>query len=244
MTRIAAPALVVMMAIATLVGVGAWNRSGEPSLTITLTERELQMPWSIGPAPGEDPGLQLRLVVEYRHEPLDARNWLPEARLREIGFPLDVPVGAPQAADKYDNVPPRLAWVVFEHDGAAWRDLDRRRALLASEAWRRGQLQSRLVPVDGGPDFESLRARYPSGHLILRAIVALTYLAPSNGGPLVHGVVREVLPHRLSVPARLRPVFEGVRARQGGEPLEPRYDVEIAVGRLRIPYVRAARLRE
>ena len=231
-----------MIAVTTLLAVAGWNRSGAPRLTITLTERELRMPWTTGSAPGDDAGLHLALVFQNRGDPLDARNWLPESRLREIGFTFNVPVGAPQAADAYDNVPPRLAWVAFEYEGTAWRAIERRRTLRASqETAQAPELLSRLVPVDAAADFDVLRVRYPSGHLILRAVVGLTYVAPGRGGPLVHGVLRQVVPNTIAVPARLRSVFDGLPAAPQGTEPAPRYEAEIAIGRLGLPYLRSAR---
>jgi hypothetical protein len=193
-------------------------------------------------APGDEPGVRLRIAFEHRVDPLDARNWLPDSRLQEIGFPLHVPAGAPNAADAYDNVPPRVAWVAFEYDGAAYREIERRRLLAAQESERRiPALRSRLVPVDAAADFDVLRARYPGGHLIMRSTIALRYEPPERQGPLVHGTLREPVPATVSVPRSLRDVFEGLPNRTGTAELEPRYEVELAVGRLGLPYVRSAR---
>jgi hypothetical protein len=241
MTRVAVPALIVMVAVATLVAAGTWNQSGEPKLIITLTERELPMR-SVSPAtPGDDPGLQLAIAYEVRPDPIDARNWLPESRLREIGFGLNVPAGAPEAADVYDKLPPRLAWAALEYDGPAWRDIERRLALRLAQDERHGlQVRSRLVPVDAAPDFDTLRARYPSGHLLVHALIGVIYVPPSNGGPLLYGVLRDIAPQTIAVPQRLRGVFDNVRAREGTE-FGPRYEAEIAVGRLGLLYLRSAR---
>lgn len=240
MTRIAVPALLVVVTVVALVGAAGWNRSGEPELVIGLTERELPLARP-GAAPGDDPGARLRIAYEYRHDPLDARNWLPEARLREIGFPFHVPVASPQAPETYDRVPPRVAWVVFEYDGPQWRDIARRRAV-ADTALPPPVGSSRLVPVDAGLDFESLRARYPSGHLIVRGIVGLAYVPPARGGPMLHGVLREVVPPVVAVPYALRAVVEGLAPTAGSGTVEPRYEAELAIGSLGLPYLRSLRL--
>ena len=241
MTRIAAPAMTIVIVVIAFSGLVGWNRSGQPRLVATLTERELPQSWN---APGLDDksGRQLRIEIEYRHDPLDSRNWLPELRLRAIGFHFNVPMGAPEAADTYAKTPTRLAWVVFELDGPAWRDIERRRALQpeAQPAQQR-QLQSRLVPVDAGPDFETLLARYPTGHLILRAVVGLTYLMPEHGGPLVYGAIRKIVPGEIAVPSHLRAVLDALPARVEAGPPLPRYEAELAMGRLGIPYLRGVR---
>jgi hypothetical protein len=244
MTRVAVPALVIMLAVAGFVAAAGWNMSGEPRLVITLTERELQLPVRVVP-PGDDPGLQLRLTYEGRYDPLDSRNWLPESRLREIGFALHIPVGAPQAGHTYDHVPARMAWVVFEHDGPQWREIERRRQLRESASGppRFPHMQSRLVPVDAGADFDALRARYPS-HLIMRGIIGLTYVRPENGGPLLHGVLREIVPQQVAVPQAMKGLFEALASPREGAVTEPRYDAELAIGELGLPYLRSVRLRQ
>lgn len=240
MKRIALPALIVVLVVATYVGVAGWNRSAPPQLVITVTERELELSAGAAAAPGDDPGLRLSLRYEGRHDPLDARNWLPEARLREIGFPFQVPVTAPRAFETYARVPPRTAWVVFEYDGPQWMEIARRRALQDEQGRRQPEMTSRLVPVDAGPDFEALRRRYPTGHLMLPGVIGLAYVGAADGGPMVYGTLRQIVPHTLAVPRRLRSVLDDLAGREQ-EVTAPRYEVDVAVGRLGLPYVRAVR---
>ena len=240
MTRIAIPAAIVMIAVAAFVGAAQWNQSGDPVVTITLTERELELPYR-NAAEADDPGLRLRLRYEARYDPLDSRNWLPESRLREIGFSFHVPVGSPAALHTYDHVPARLVWVVFEYAGPEWREIERRRALRAPEPEAPGAprraMQSRLVPVDAGVDLEALRRRYPAGHLIMRGTIGVAYIGPDSGGPLLHGVLREVVPPTVAVPHHLKPLFEGLHPPITAGATEPRYEVDLAIGRMGLPYV-------
>jgi hypothetical protein len=242
MTRIAVPALIIMLAVALFVGAAAWNQSGDPRLVITLTERELPLVPSRGGS-DDDPGVRLRIAAATRHEPLDARNWLPESRLREIGFPFNVPVGSPRAVDAYDHVPARIAWVVFEYEGPAWRDIERRSRLRDEQHVPVALMASRLVPIDAGADFDVLRTRYPSGHLIIRAEIGLAFLPSQHGGPLLYGTLRRLVPHAVAVPYRLRPVLESLTL-PTGVATEPRYEAELAIGSLGHPYVRSLRLRQ
>ena len=231
-----------MFAVVAYVGAASWNRSAEPSLTITLTERELPLRQIEGASAGDDPGLQLGIVYEGRYDPLDARNWLPESRLREIGFALDIPAGEPRAADAYDKVPPRIAWVALEYDGPAWREMERRRALSAEQYPRHGRYShSRLVPVDAAADFETLQRRYGNSHLVVRALIGVVYLPPANGGPVIYGALRDIVPNTIAVPARFRSVFDGLPPHAATAEFTPRYEAEIAVGRLGLLYLRAVR---
>ena len=241
MKRVILPALLVMVTVAVFVGAAGWNRSREPQLTLVLTERELPLAGT-NAAPGDHPGARLQIAYEYRHDPLDARNWLPESRLREIGFTFNVPVGSPQAIDTYDRVPPRIAWVVFEFDGPQWHDIARRRAM-AEPRMPGPTMPSRLVPVDVGLDLDVLRARYPSGHVILRGVIGLAYVSAANGGPLLYGVLREVLPPAIAVPYAFRSRLEGLAPLERSGGAEPRYEAELAVGALGLPYIRSLRAR-
>jgi hypothetical protein len=241
MTRITAPALVVLIVVAGLLGLSGWNRSGEPRLVVTVTERELTRQW--GPQrPDEDPRRRLTIQTAPRYDPLDSLNWLPESRLRAIGFPFSVTAGAPEAADTYAKTPTRLAWVAFELDGPAWRDMERRRALRADlqPEWER-RLPSRLVPVDAGPELDELLARYPSGHLILQAVIGVNFLPPDRGGPLVYGTLQQIVPSHLTVPSHLRPALGALAPETAAAQASPRYEADVAIGRLGVPYLRSLR---
>lgn len=243
MIRVAIPALIAMLAVAGFVGAGSWNASGEPELVITLTERELEMPYRSRPE-DEDPGVLLRISYDARSDPLESRNWLSEQRLREIGFALDLPAGSPDAVAAYDHVPARLAWVAFEYDGPQAREIERRRALSASPLPTRERMWSRLVPVDAAASFDVLRERYPSGHLIMRAVIGLWYRTADSGGPIVHGHLRDVVPPQVAVPHRYRNLFEGMTSAIQDRATDPRYEIDLAIGRLGSPYVRGVRRRQ
>ena len=82
MTRIAIPAAIVLIVVASIVGLTGWNRSAEPRQVIELTERELSLPFGSEDGLRDGAPLKLNLQIEYRGDALDARNWLSEERLR------------------------------------------------------------------------------------------------------------------------------------------------------------------
>ncbi len=244
MTRIAVPAVVTLLVVVGLVSIAGWNTSREPLLQITLTERELRL-WRAVPQDGQDdPGMQLSVDYAERNNRLDSRNWLTEDRLRAIGFAFDVMPGAPEAEHTYARALPRIAWVAFEYDGEAWRDIERQRQMTQTateppQDFRHGTMPqpSRLVPVDAAPDPATLIARYPRNHLVLRASIQLVYVPPGRDGPLVYGVIRHVIPSRVSVPRDLRQPLIGLPS--SGR--TPRYEADLAIGALGLPYVTAVR---
>ncbi|MGE3189585.1 MAG: DUF4824 family protein, partial [Vicinamibacterales bacterium] len=199
MIRVALPAALVVAIVAGYAGVAAYNRGGAPVSVITLTEREMALPWGSVEAPGDEPNLRLRLVVdEHGEDVLDWMNWLTPERLTELGFDLSTPIGSPDAPRVYGRALPRPAWVVLEYDGPAWEARALRPAAIAAGVRSAG---SRLVPVDAGLDVDALTARYRDGrHLVVGAGVGLDFVPVGRGGPLVHGVLRSRAPARLTVP--------------------------------------------
>lgn len=248
MTRIALPALTTLIAVASLVGLAGWNKSSEAQSPLTLTEREMPLSTQLVSLDDAE-GLNLPIVFQWRANPLDTRNWLPESKLRALGFPLDVPAGDPTALEVYSDLPPRLAWVVLEYDGPAWKETEQRRAVQRQEPWRERWADSHLVPVDAGLDIHVLRNQYPTGHLIVRGVIAINFLGPSSGGPLLYGMLREIVPSALTVPREHLPTLVGLAPHlvppphEGERRLElvPRYQVEVGVGRLGIPFIKGIR---
>jgi hypothetical protein len=234
MKRIAIPGMTTLLIVVALIGLNGWNRSGEALQRITLTERELPIAWG---GPDDERGMRLRVEHQGRFEPLDARNWLSDERLRELGFVFDIMPGAPEAGETYRRLLPKIAWVAFEYNGAAWREIERQHALYAPmpSPYARHNSPSRLVPVDASPDFNTLVSRYPAGHLVLRASIQIGYLEPSNKGPLVYGYIRRIIPHDVSVPRHLADRVARFRVRD--ENVAPRYEVDVALGRLGTPYI-------
>jgi hypothetical protein len=72
-------------------------------------------------------------------------------------------------------------------------------------------------------------------------VIGLAYVSASNGGPMLHGVLREVVPSVIAVPYAFRGVVEGLAPTAGSGAVEPRYKAELAIGSLGLPYVRALR---
>ncbi len=234
MRRIVVPGAAALLTVVAFVTLSGWNRSAPPRGQITLSERELRLWNSPSPDSGDDTGVQLHIEIQRRDDPLEARNWLTEARLRSLGFALDVAPGAPEAERTYTRMLPTIAWVALELNGPAWREIERRLALQPDALQRHGSVPeaSRLVPVDASLDADTLLARYPAGHLVLRASIELAFVPPANKGPLVYGRIRQLIPSQVSVSRGWR---DQLLRHAAAAPV--RYDVELALGRLGIPYV-------
>lgn len=235
--------LIVLANAAVLAGV-AWNRRGKPEAVVTLTERELQLPWDAG-SDEDDTGLILRLEWNPRGAAGEATPAaLPATTLRELGFRLSPLPGRPE--------PPRTAWVVLEMEGEAWkRWLAKRQREEDEQRQKAGQSDcppvsdfeqmevrgSRLILVDAGLDREALRRRHPDRR---RSVVVPGVVAPD-------GVVSELGLESIQVPLHLRPVLDEVvkaeevrRQRIAGaedRPRPPRYRANVAFGRRGEPWL-------
>ncbi len=247
MIRLAAAAVVLLASVLGLVGVAAWNRAGTEQL-ITLTERELALPWTWESGRDEGGGLRLRFEWQRRNDPDDARSWLTGDALGSLGLNTGVLPGTPGAADFYRRTLPRVAWVVFELDGPAWRVIEQR-ALVAARPESPSfvpVVASRLVPIDAGLDVEALRRRHPGPSIVvMRAVVDLVFTDRAGQGPIVWGLVARLVTDEVSVPPGLR---DRLRGMSPGQPVEgdpssagPRYEVDLAIGRLGVPWIRDVR---
>ncbi len=193
-------ALLAITNIIVLLGVNA-NRSGELTSKMTLTERELRLPYSSN---SENSGVALRMV--YRVLDNDTNNtyayynspaWLNSEKLKALGFDTDKYVNA-----KYPKKAiPKEVLLVLENDGEAYkRSLKRvnevflehqeqfhanpkgnrikeRYETAKKDLQRESLTASRLFVVDTGLDYAALRRQYSdkSRFLIVKGTVQLIH---------------------------------------------------------------------
>jgi Domain of unknown function (DUF4824) len=196
--------LLVLTNAVVLAGV-AYNRSAEPDVEITLTEREVPVSFGGFRRSDEDTGFALRLRWQSpnrrwrsdRHESGPA--WFDQAKLEALGYDCSIPLSDPDAALYYDRQLPREVYVVLEYEGKAWtawlkeweRDLVFTAAEVASGKDSQKDLEkhreiyerlpktaARLVAIDVGNDAGQLRQRYSEPHrfIIARAQVGLMFV--------------------------------------------------------------------
>lgn len=255
MSQLLVAALTFLLSVGSLLGVAAWNRA--ESHTVVVTERELPVVITRSSARGAPEAVALQFRVQQRSAPDEARLWLPDATLRQLGFSLGVPAGAPEAGQFYLRSLPRQSWVAFEMDGDAFVPIARQLSLGGSAAVRSGASEglapSRLVPVDAGRSRDLLQARWRDRPvLLLPAVIAMRYEQHPTRGPSVWAQMTGLSQATLQVPQRVRQAMaragwlgslagvpsEGT-ADQGMRP--PRYDVVLGVGRLGAVWVEDVR---
>lgn len=206
-----------------------YNRSGVPHSSLSLTQRELHLPYGNWLRHEENSSRSLELI--WRHGGDDGLlDWLSDEKLQAMGFTL------PDRDDdgwlpRFRRQRTRSVWLVLELDGPAYRRQLQaaRQALVEAEARlelrpddeelrrqhkeRQEQLEqeerhaSRLFLVDAGADAAALRQAYPDRQ---RYVVLAGHLKPYyQGGPpgqrLGANVSLDI--RRVSVPHALREVF-------------------------------------
>lgn len=132
-------ALILVTNAVALTGV-AFNRSGSPQAVLTLSERELKLPWAGWQEKDEDSSLALTLSwavdgsfsgdVDHPYSRYDrTASWLDAKRLRELGFSL-APPGEEWSWNRHSRMQPREMFLLLELEGDSHR-----RFLAATDAW-------------------------------------------------------------------------------------------------------------
>ena len=154
-TLLAGGALIVLANAVALIGV-YFNRSGEPEARLTLSQRELTMPWG-WVRTKENSGLALAL--NWRVNDTNAGEyydggygyhggtpqWLDEARMKALGFDVESVAEDGAWRRRFERQLPREALLVLELDGPArLQALERARTNAARhEAARRANADSK-----------------------------------------------------------------------------------------------------
>ncbi len=138
-TLIAGAALILLVNAVALTGVYI-NRSGEPEARMTLSQRELGMPWDWSAA-GDNSGLVLGLnwrvndghavenfYADYGYHG-GTPEWLDEPRMKALGFDTAPVAEGSEARRRFERTLPREVLLVLELAGPAWHQaLQRARA--------------------------------------------------------------------------------------------------------------------
>lgn len=180
--------LLVITNIAVLSGV-AYNRSGDPDARITLSERELKLPYRFY---RENSGLALRLVWrvlgsnedEISYSNWSSPAWLDAEKLQELGFDTDLLLSTEKGFNRQKESISKEVFIVLEKSGDSYKEslaraqraLEKQEKALelnkndknlkskVEDAQKRLQRErieeSRLFAIDAGVDKENLRARY------------------------------------------------------------------------------------
>ena len=262
-------ALIVAVNALALGGV-AWNRSGAPDSMLTLTQRELRLPYRWG-MEQERSGLSLRLEWRVPVSPDDREYelrqgafggtpaWLDADKLRALGFDLrsddrgrlssrEVVLVLELAGPAYTAALERAAQQVERVEKRAERESpDDKQGAQALQAARENLQRerdtfSRLFAIDAGLDAAALRARYPdrSRYLIVGGRIR-PHVTPGDNGVVASGWIESLPVGSISVPERLRGGLDGAEHMTGRDDGR-RFEADIVWGRRLEPWVTALRV--
>lgn len=197
----------VLLVNAVVLGGVAYNRSGEPDVVMTMTERELPLASEYGFQ--ENSGVSLRInsshAFYWGHKANDYEEfaWLDSKKLESLGFSFSEPVNSEEKEDDYDRRMPRQTFAVLEFDGPSWvawnKRLEEELVFLEQEdkegkkttqeiktarenTKRELSTGSRLFIIDAGNDPALLRNQYAdrSHYIIIPATVRVFYYGRYN----------------------------------------------------------------
>ena len=127
-TLLAGIGLILLTNAVVLAGV-AYNRSGTPESSITLTERELGLPF-YSRMRKENSGISVRITMRNKGSALSPyysyrreANWLTKEKLAELGFDVSKPIDDTQDWRDFKRQKEREIILVLEYDGEAYQAL-------------------------------------------------------------------------------------------------------------------------
>jgi len=261
---------IIALANGVAIGNAVYNRSGEPTSTLVVSDRETRtsMRWSFDEH--DNSGLTIELV--WCTAPRESSGgcgdrrpaWATSAKLVELGFHVDVDPRRSDALEHYNRIAPRPVFLAMELGGEGYEqhvEQLRERARLDSVALAehpdsaalireardvqrsRDQFErsSRLYIIDAARDASELRAKYSDRSKY--AIVRGTIRPRVDyQSKILRGEIADVQGLTLNVPHALRPLFDRQRPRgRYGIDTLPSMAITVAWGRRFEPYIVSAK---
>ncbi|MDM7996134.1 MAG: DUF4824 family protein [Acidobacteriota bacterium] len=224
-------AILLLIAVNAFVLAGvAYNRSGEPLATITLTEREIPLASYGRYSDRENTGLSLRLdsttdwfMPDGFYNPAnflrsDEIAWFNQAKLESIGFDCSLPLNAPNAELHYGKMLPRKTYVVLEYAGPAWE------AWLSAAKKRMADAEMRFQSGDAAQaQLDTAREDFD------RQLRTRSRLFIVDAGNDPDGLRKQYSPkdRYLILPARVRLRYHGAY-KESGKEIPPRLEGQIS----------------
>lgn len=231
--------ILIVTNIVVLSGVAS-NRAGTPETRITITERELQLPYRVLE---ENSGLTLRLVWRALGQDKDYNNynnwrspvWFSTEKLEELGFNTDNYLGSKNDTSFYKQPIPKEVFIVLENNGEPYREAVKRAEIAlekekdlfklnsgdkrlrdnferAEKRLKRERITaSRLFAIDAGLDPQKLREKY---HDRTRFIITKGLVKPgynyNKKRKEVFGYITKLSVANIHVPLKHRKIFDAI----------------------------------
>jgi len=263
---IAGVSLIIVTNAIVLAGV-SYNRSGEPESTITLTERELSLPYRyLGK--DENSGIHLRLTHRSRdngyfsrdYQPAESLDWFNKEKLAELGFDVSQPFSSDEDKRYYQRLSEKEVILVLEYNGMAYQGVLEAAQkhvddLLAEQTQNNGNKlnraennlsrektsASRLFVIDTGLDRNVLREKYAdrTKYLLMKGLVKARIANNRSSGPRLVGYIKSLSNKTVHVPLQHHDVLEAAVA-EGARRKQnepPRFEATITIGQRLEPWV-------
>jgi len=252
-------AILVITNIFVFIGID-FNRSAKPTSSITLTERELQLPYSSN---NENSGISLhvryRIFSESSKNQLPYHthpNWLNYESLKELGFDVDEHLNA-----KYKkSTLAKEVFAVLEYDGQTYQkslaykteELTKAEVLYdenkddkrlkdryegAKEELKREKLyNSRLFAIDTSLDYDELRKKYDDfdKYIIVKALVTMVDRDYYGDKTKIKGYLKGLSITQVHISLPYKKELETLKSEWN---IEPRYSVKLNYGQRFEPWV-------
>lgn len=231
--------LVVLTNAIVLAGV-AYNRSGDPDSSITLTERELRLPYRYS-RNDENSGIHLRLnyrrygYFDSRYEDIEIFDWFNKDKLANLGFDVSHPFALDEDKRHYQWLKEKEVILVLEYNGKVYQDVlakakkhleDVRAKDLPDQGesyggrtlgraentlLRERKSASRLFVIDAGLDRDVLREKYTGpSYILLKGLVGVQISDNDSGTPSPVGYIKSLSNPLIHVSLRHHDVLEKI----------------------------------
>jgi len=237
-----------------------FNRSGKPTSSIVLSERELRLPYRSN---NENSGISLH--VKYRTFSQSSKNqlpyhthtdWLNYESLKKLGFDVDEHLNA-----KYKkSTLAKEVFAVLEYDAQTYQkslaykteELTKAEVLYdenkddkrlkdryegAKDELKREKLyNTRLFAIDTGLEYDELRKKYNDfdKYLIVKALVTMVDKDYYKDKTKVKGYLKNLSITQIHIPLPYKKELETLKSEWN---IEPRYSVKLRYGQRFEPWV-------
>lgn len=254
---LAAFVLLIITNIVVLWGVYI-NRTSETTSHITLTQRELKLPYSMQK---ENNSISLKLTYRTINKLNNSHqdNWLNIVKLKELGFDTNKYLNSIQSI----GTQTKEVFIVLENDGESYEkslksteeSLAEKEALYnankdnkskqrgyenAKNNLTREQIsQSRLFAIDAGLDYKKLRQKYANktNYIIVKGLVKPF---KEHKQKILYGYIQQLNIQTMHLPYKFKRVLKGVKPINNYKYTQnnsPKYKVEVKYGSRYEPWI-------
>ena len=248
--------VLIITNVIVLIGVNL-NRTGVPTSSVVLSERELRLPYYSNE---ENSGISLGVVFrvinkEYKnnYSYYKSPSWLDTESLKDLGFDVDRCINS-----KYPKTTiAKEIFVVLENDGQAYqkslklaqeyliekelsyngnkndKQLKNSYDKAKKRLYREKLSESRLFAIDAGLEYKNLRKRYNNNqkYLIVRGLVNIRY---DKTKKTVSGYIQNLSIQQIHIPLIHKTPLDGL---SNDIDKKPRYEVKLDYGSRYEPWV-------